>query len=41
MDGGSSSGEETSGHGASFGIGSMKNRVGKEPNHAFGINDIV
>ncbi|XP_057482854.1 uncharacterized protein LOC130769660 isoform X3 [Actinidia eriantha] len=41
VDGGSSSGEETSGHDTSFAIGSMKDRPRKEPSHAFGINDIL
>ncbi|GFS30572.1 hypothetical protein Acr_00g0012650 [Actinidia rufa] len=41
VDGGSSSGEETSGHDTSFAIDSMKDRPRKEPSHAFGINDIL
>ncbi|KAL6968739.1 hypothetical protein U1Q18_034532 [Sarracenia purpurea var. burkii] len=40
-DGGTSSGEETGGHGDSLASGSVVDRPGKEPSHAFGINDIL
>lgn len=41
VDGGTSSGEETGGHSASFTSVSTKGRHRKEPSHAFGINDIL